>query len=104
MVAWCGVEKITVKHVYNCLQEIHTTNCNVRWGLIWRTESSPEVQVRIWKVWHRALPTRTVLRARSMNVFWEATGGADWLANFDRASKEVRYWKDNFPEDLLVML
>jgi len=28
-------------------------------------------------------------------------GGADWLANYERTSKQVRYWSDNFPNAIL---
>ena len=67
---WHGVEveKLTLRHVYNCLKDGSMSNTNERWRWIWKLEMSTKIHVWVWEAWHKALPTKEVLSAQGVKV------------------------------------
>jgi len=81
---WHGmeVEKLSVTHAYNQLKDMLQANTSPRWTWIWSLETSAKVQACVWKLWHKALPTKELLRTKGMKLLniWPGDVGNQWHA------------------------
>ena len=62
------LNKLTLEHIYNHLQQGPIPSTELEWNWIWRLNVSPEGQAWVWKLWHRVVPVRALLRARGLTV------------------------------------